>query len=55
MSLELSTVVKFKLTTPQLINPILVYQSLTDAAPQFLSKLFTSLYRLVKLSDLVCS
>ena len=44
MFFKLSTVLKFKLSIPQLINPILVYQSLTHAAPQFLSKLFPSLY-----------
>ena len=30
---KLSTMVKFKLLRPQFINPILVYQSPTDAAP----------------------
>ena len=33
---------KFKLSTPQLVNSIFVYLSPTDAAPQFLSKLFPS-------------
>ena len=49
MSFKFFTLAKFKLTTPQLINPILVYQSPTDAAPQFRWKLFPFLHFLVKL------
>ena len=45
MSFKLSTVVKFNLSTPQLINLILVNQSPTDAATQFLSKLFPSFFK----------
>ena len=41
---RLSPQLEFRLSAPQLINPILVHQSPTDAAPQFLSKLFPSLY-----------
>ena len=41
---RLSPQLEFRLSAPQLINPILVHQSPTDAAPQFLSKLFPYLY-----------
>jgi len=41
MSLKLS-VVKFKLSTPQLINSILVHQSPTNAAPHFFRNYFLS-------------
>jgi len=40
MSFKLPTMAKFKLSMPQLINSILVYQSPTDAPTQILSKLF---------------
>ena len=48
-SFKLSMVVKFTLSMPQLINPIIiiVYQCPTDTVPQFLLKPFLSLYCLM--------